>query len=546
MGKVKTKQNTGKNVNPYDPDKNLRNCTIVTQFYNPVDPSEKYITEDIQKVIDEHMDQIEAYAWIVHDKDTVLKEDLANYQTALERKKESDPSNPLIKYYEDKLNAGIGGDKTIHVHILIRWVNAKPRKSIAKWFGIKNMTAIKGSILETSGMHLNGNAVIYLLHVNAPDKYQYAESEVNCDPQTRMDIPRAIEKFKVKEELKSSKKIDEILSEMSKGKTMSEVYKDPTVAKPLYFKHLKLLRDTETEYRLREGKVADYLLNIYVQGDTGTGKSSLAWALANYMYPDEEDPCFTAGGKNVVFQNYMGQKVILWDDVTADKLLSVAASGDIQNLLDPYQQRKMARNIKNSSVILLNEINIFTSTIDYKKFFADLLPDRTDVNQIYRRIPVVIEVQHDDIYMLINNRVWNKTDEKIEWNNFDVIKQTGWKNYDDVHIAKINVKDIMQNVPQSMQPKVMEGVLAKIKRILQKLVDRETKKYMTDAITTYEIASKIELDYAENKYISKRENETIKTTNDNNMQILKDEALYEQHEIDVAEAYAYGPETPDN
>ena len=150
----------------YDPAQNLRNCTIVTQLHNPIDDSEKYIASNIQAVIDEHIDQIKSYAWIIHDKDLILEDDMYYYENMLSK---ISNDSKLKAYYE---SMSIGSPKPTHVHVVINWKNGKKREEIAKWFECNN-TSIRSGVLNKPGSRFNINVILYLLHRNDERKYQY-------------------------------------------------------------------------------------------------------------------------------------------------------------------------------------------------------------------------------------------------------------------------------------------------------------------------------------------------------------------------------------
>ncbi len=512
----------------YDPAQNLRNCTIVTQLHNPIDDSEKYIASNIQAVIDEHIDQIKSYAWIIHDKDLILEDDMYYYENMLSK---ISNDSKLKAYYE---SMSIGSPKPTHVHVVINWKNGKKREEIAKWFECNN-TSIRSGVLNKPGSRFNINVILYLLHRNDERKYQYDESEIFCDLQTRIELTRYLKEYEILESLNKSKDIDEILEEMKHGKTASEVYNDPDIAFQIFMKNEKLIRSAETTVRLYDPTVPDYLLNIYIQGGSGTGKTSIAKLLARSLYPNQEYPYFSIGAKGVALQNYAGQKVILWDDITQHKMLSVAPTGDIQDLLDPYQQEKTAQNIKNSYVILNNEVNIFTSTIPYDDFYKGLINNDTPIEQIYRRIPIVLIIDYTEIYLLINKGEWDG--KPSEWTQFEKIK-----------IAKVNTSNIMQSVPYErlLEPEILGSVINIIIQIIKNFVERKRSKKLGGEEEIYNSVEHIKLYAPNEKYMSKKTFEEIEKKHERQLDELgRNAAILEEYENYEASKYML-PEHPWN
>jgi hypothetical protein len=241
--------------------------------------------------------------------------------------------------------------------------------------------------------------------------------------------------------------------------------------------------------------------------------------LAKHMFPEEKHPYFVVGGKNVALQNYMGEKVILWNDITAEKLLSVCPTGDIQDMLDPFQKEKKAYHIKNSSVILMQHVNIFTSTVQYRKFFKQLITDGTNVVQIYRRVPFYLEIYANRIRMGVNVGEWTGDASK-------------WSTYDEMTIAYVNVSEIMKKIPEPRMEEVMGGVLDYICTIIDSYVKNVLKKNKATEEEILKQAESISLEEISDRYINYGEYEKIKGNHD--------ARLRDMHDIIELENMEYG------
>ncbi len=496
--------------------KKLVNVTIASWVYDPretgIDITGKqqigyFINPDkIQLAIDTMINDLEGYAWILHDKDIVSEKDYEKYR---EKASRYPANNPMRDFYN---SLTVGSLKPQNVHILLHFKEKKQktRLTIANKFGCAT-NVVKGSILGIPGCQLNSGALLYLLHANAPEKHQYSIEEVHSNPKLHDELCALLEERKsgknISLTIKEYKSPEEIVNEISNGKLLAEVYKDNNVDKFTYVKNLKYFRDAEAEYRRHKAKMPEYLLNIYIEGESGTGKTSVAKMIARYLYPHEEDPFFAVGARQVAFQNYAGQKVLIWDDITPVKLLDITPTGDIQEMLDPHQQEKVARNIKHSYVILTNEINIFTSTFNHFTFFNALITNDTPKEQIFRRFPIVIEIKQSDICMLINKGIWTGKPEL-------------WTQYDSIPIAKVNLAQIMHMVPNTRLNEVLGAVLREMAIVIRKLVKREVAKSKNSESAIYDIISNIGLYKPNNEYITDKEFEEVSALHHHNVSEL--------------------------
>lgn len=136
--------------------------------------------KNMEKVLKDS--RIVNYCYIIHDKDTYSAEE---EQVCPEHKE--------------------GDLKPVHIHLLLKLNLPQYSEIVARWFQI--------SKIFVSRIH-NGwkNAVIYQLHRNAPEKYQYSIEEItaNFDVQSMIDsvnqqiyVEENLTKFIKKEELKN-------------------------------------------------------------------------------------------------------------------------------------------------------------------------------------------------------------------------------------------------------------------------------------------------------------------------------------------------------
>ena len=131
----------------------MRRCEIVSNLESE-DGEKLFDIERMKQVLEEKSKTcIKEFSYIIHDKDVYTEED--------ERKNE--------KYKCGEL-------KPKHIHLLLRFFENQPQKlkNIAGWFQIPPNFVSK--------IHNRwGSAVLYQIHANCPEKYQYDISEVTAN-----------------------------------------------------------------------------------------------------------------------------------------------------------------------------------------------------------------------------------------------------------------------------------------------------------------------------------------------------------------------------
>lgn len=469
-------------------DTTMRTCTIVTQLKSPI-TDKLFITNDIQNVIDKHIEQIKGYAWIIHDKDVISEQDMINYYN--DRKSTVEPSNPMYAYYQ----AITPGDpKPAHVHIILSFKNVQKKSIVAKWFD----TDIKN--VKPGYQHGNRiqHSLKYLLHLNCKDKYIYDTNELHISDElstylTSSDIP---------DNSSDSVIVDYMLNAIRDGKSLEEVRSDPAVPYKIYIKNKKLLQAAVDDVRLFDTPMPSHLINIYIEGASGTGKTILSTRLARAIFKNTRNPYFSAGTTGVALQNYQGEPCIIWGDTSPHKLLDVAGGSDIFELLDPHNKEKIARPIKYGSVILKNSVNIFTSTIKYYKFFSDLAQG-LDETQIYRRMQVVIKISDNDIQLFAYaGELSNDFNKKYRY----ISSESILKKYIPVLDIKCSLSDIIKKCNSNFIDSVFEHVTNPIADFIKALqLNYESKNY-DDTFDYYEYIKHMSI----NSYIT---NDYTETTN---------------------------------
>jgi len=199
--------------------------------------------------------------------------------------------------FHDKDKLHNGDIKPLHVHIVIKYTNARRVGSVLKKFGIsrtQNISKVKS---------YNG-ALKYLLHVTneaiAEGKYIYGQDQLmmfvegketkNDEHFKSMIASKKDDDKEVEFEIKESV-LDLLTLVRKKGivANINELYEDypdhNNIVSDIYYSYKRKLEDAEKDYfsdlardRITNGRK---LRCTYIYGDGGTGKSILAGALAN-------------------------------------------------------------------------------------------------------------------------------------------------------------------------------------------------------------------------------------------------------------------------
>lgn len=192
-----------------------------------------------------------------------------------------------------------------------------------------------------------------------------------------------------------------------------------------YNRNLEKLNKNRSDY-LKNQPMPPFRFNVYVTGDGGSGKGLISEAIARVLVdPDrkleDEDIFFTVGAQSVSFQNFSGEPVLIWDDCRSNELFQKLDSrGNIFNVFDPHP-KNISQNIKYGSIKLTNSINIINSVQCFEEFCkkiagehidrktGDIIPaEESQICQIYRRFPLVIEIIDAEHFNLSYNMAFFK------------------------------------------------------------------------------------------------------------------------------------------
>ncbi|HBI6976649.1 TPA: hypothetical protein K8M83_002937, partial [Clostridium perfringens] len=311
----------------------MRLCEIVQQL--------EYVNMDIVKGALDGKKGIRDYAYIIHDKDVDSE----------------------------------GNLKSPHIHIALRLNNMYDSKYIAQWFNVgeQYVNKVKG---RWSDM------LSYLTHKNAPEKFQYDDSEVvsNFDWLNERSTTKN----------KRDERKEEILNLIDVG--IIREYNIHDYLTVVEFDKYKKNIDNAFKFRINRliQKVEREMECYFVTGKSGTGKTTYAKQLAK----EKGYSVYISSGSNDVLDSYQGQDCIILDDLRP----SCMGLSDLLKMLDNNTSSTVKSRYKNK--VLECKLIIITTTLDIDTFFSNVFKDQEEsCVQLKRRCGYHLTVTMEDIFI---------------------------------------------------------------------------------------------------------------------------------------------------
>lgn len=261
--------------------------------------------------------------------------------------------------------------KKPHYHVALHFGRGFDSEQLKTMFNIKDnlISRVKGKWSDV---------VSYLTHANAPDKYQYPDSEVVANFDFVIDREIGLR----------NKKINEmILKYQAKEIGYYKLFENMTEQeKQQYYKKI----ETATKIRnininISENKEVEEMNVYYITGQPGAGKTSFAKFYAKQV---KKWDYFVSSSSNDPLDGYMGQECIILDDLRAD-FFSFA---DLLKLLDNHTRSSVKSRYYNKSIDCKAIIITSTKKID-ELYDIDSLQE--NFKQLLRRITSFIEIKKD-------------------------------------------------------------------------------------------------------------------------------------------------------
>lgn len=288
---------------------------------------------------------VSKYAWILHDK--------------------------------DKKN---GVDVVDHGHVMVQFKQPIKTGTICNKFGIREnqIEKIKGTWAD---------ALDYLTHANAPDKYQYDVSEVHANFDWETEARDSTHNQRVR--------LSEVLQGITDG-TIRAYNMTEYISGEEYVRHRVKIK-AAFEYRQNYvkshlGELVEMKNIVWIYGETGAGKTTFAKATAKgygLAY------AMTSIGTNP-FDDYLDEPCVIMDDLRPTDL----RFNDLLGILDPYNFKHAAARYHNKA--LQTQLVIVTTTLSPERFATTCNGEELsaeDARQLYRRLNTVFEVTKQEVIM---------------------------------------------------------------------------------------------------------------------------------------------------
>lgn len=296
---------------------------------------------------------------------------------------------------------GLPSDVPAHSHVHIAFYFSTPRyaTAVAKMMGETGAELKSAQNVELFNTK-NGKASMfsYLIHATTKaveqKKHQYSVNEVTANFDFAKFVGRVTTIVKAK--TLNREEIQTMILEGTVIKrdffidgplgTASEMALFYTNNKSIIEKTIEARYATMmTQVNTQEGGIEMEV--IYIQGDAGSGKTSIAKEYANRKYG-----CyFLSGSSNDAVQDYMGEPVAIFDDARPTDF----SSQDWLKLLDPYSNGSSVRSRYYNKYLAVKCI-ILTTTTPFEEFWLHTKKDgtaREPIDQFLRRFNIVIKAE---------------------------------------------------------------------------------------------------------------------------------------------------------
>lgn len=261
-------------------------------------------------------------------------------------------------------------DTRPHYHIYLNFGNSSADTTmVGGWFGVADNFVHKIQGRKTDMLQ-------YLIHANESQKqkHQYAPTEVvsNFDFMTEIALSKIVGDFK----------------HYSYAQQVQYCNTLPIADKAKAFTQLKKLWELECQCA---SLITDRKLDVvFICGKGGVGKTYYAKKMLASM---ELDFCVSSSS-NDPFQDYMGQKAMILDDLR-DKSFELE---DILKILDNNTNSSVKSRFNNK--VFNGEMIVITSSVPLRYWYQSYKYNSFDtLSQLYRRITCYVDVLPTEIYV---------------------------------------------------------------------------------------------------------------------------------------------------
>lgn len=388
-------------------------------------------------------DKYEFISWIFHDRDVDLEKNVLK----------KPHYHVLLKLTQD----GSNNNKNITVSVAAKKLQVQ-----------KNMI----EILECPYF---GYHVKYLIHKQPKfqERGQYNPEEIQV---VRNRTGKSIEDY-LTDNTEIKKNLNYYIEEIVNNRmTLEDVFEEDQT---LYCKKLPVLERAEA--KRVESIIPETRVCYYITGISGQGKTTLTKLLAKGLFLEDVKKynivdnknlhklMYFTGSKNVAFDKYNHQKVMVFDDVRNATIKDIGGVEETFKLFN-NQPNSEAFNKKFGNVVINSEVIFLTNVQDIHTFVSNVMKNEPLQirNQLYRRLPVIIEVKRNQIVFKVSNYILSQLDKNYKGGKDHHIYQTVLTlNTDVLFMAK---NESIQNI------KKLTKDFLKLHKAIKKVFKRDNRR----------------------------------------------------------------------
>ena len=388
-------------------------------------------------------DKYEFISWIFHDRDVDLEKNVLK----------KPHYHVLLKLTQD----GSNNNKNITVSVAAKKLQVQ-----------KNMI----EILECPYF---GYHVKYLIHKQPKfqERGQYNPEEIQV---VRNRTGKSIEDY-LTDNKEIKKNLNYYIEEIVNNRmTLEDVFEEDQT---LYCKKLQILERAEA--KRVENIIPETRIVYYITGTSGQGKTTLTKLLAKGLFLDDVKKynivdnknlhklMYFTGSKNVAFDKYNHQKVMVFDDVRNATIKDIGGVEEAFKIFN-NQPNSEAFNKKFGNVVINSEVMFLTNVQDIHTFVSNVMKNEPLQirNQLYRRLPVIIEVKRNQIIFKVSNYILSELDKNYKVGREHHVYQTVLTlNTDVLFMAK---NESIQNI------KKLTKDFLKLHKAIKKVFKRDNRR----------------------------------------------------------------------
>lgn len=273
--------------------------------------------------------------------------------------------------------------KAEHIHIMIKFAYSYNVMTLAKQLNLE------AQYIQKIQSRNYEDALLYLTHANAKEKYQYSADAVKAN----FDYVAICERY-----LKRKEQVTSKISEKEQLKLLCDEIVQGKIRRYNYFEFIST--DLYVRYRTKfenAFKMRDDMLKaqeerqmevIYMVGDSGSGKTTFAKRVAKnkgYSY-------YISSASNDVLDSYSGQDCLILDDLRP----SCLGLSDLLKLLDNHTSSTAKSRYYNK--ILECRLIVITTVINIEDFFKNVFQEQDEpLTQLKRRCSTYLEFTKQEI-----------------------------------------------------------------------------------------------------------------------------------------------------